>query len=212
MFPAGIASSKIRRAPTSIVTRCFRGTRRPPSHRQIRCFGRGLSGPCTSSSLALRKASRHDVSGFDTRGCCPAMLLARTASSPRRPLRRRSGRQADRSANNGAGPLTRGVAGPRDVRGVDCFGHAGTPFPPRLRGATNCGRQYARHHWITKGFCLAALAAAALQGELRPVTTGFAPPTFGKRNRAATFRDCLRFGSDGAFRITCDVVPQVRSD
>lgn len=112
-----------------------------------------------------------------------------------RPLRRGSGRQADWSANNGAGPLIRCVAGPCDARGVDCFGHAGTPFPPRLLGATNCGRQYARHSWITKGFCLAALAAAALQGELRPVTTGSPRPHPPSRNGGAVF--CNEPCSDG---------------
>lgn len=155
-----------------------------------------VPGTAGDPSPALRRAPSHDGSGFVMPGFRPAMLLARTPSPPR-PLRRRSMRQADWSADNGAGPRIRCVAGPRDSRSVDWFDHAGTPFPPRLRGAIDCSEQYARHHWITKGFCLTALAATALQGELHPVTTGIPPHPPMRRIGHATSCDPLG-GSEGA--------------
>ena len=79
---------------------------------------RGISPPPS----ARRRAT---TGAFAPRDARPRRT--ETSSPPRHPLPPAFGAPG-RSAN-GAGPQVRCVAGPRDVRGVDCFGYAGTSVP-----------------------------------------------------------------------------------
>ena len=93
--------------------------------------------PLTRQRFSLRpprETSRHDKSGCGTPGCrpvtppgAPAPRGSRSCSA-RQPLLPVFGAPC-RSLGRGAGPQVRCVAGPRDLRGVDCFDYAGILVP-----------------------------------------------------------------------------------
>ena len=140
--------------------------------------GRG-SLPCPPRDAAPRRERLYA-------GLLPGRAATETSSPPRQPLRRCPARRAYPSAT---AQVHRSGASPGRAM---CAAWTGSIARRNLRSCHGSQEPlrslalYARHHGVTTKILLAALAAAAPQAALRPVTTGIPPAPSETRVAAAT--------------------------